>query len=79
MGQTLAGRLILSLMFSIVQDLKGTVLGFQSDQLQNGGRERLHTCFTSASFVGVLLLQFGQGGAHVGLKLLSLRHQRCIG
>ena len=33
----------------------------------------------SASFEGMLLLEFGQGAAHVGFKLLCLRHQGRIG
>src|SRR6266436_6397485 len=34
---------------------------------------------TSASFIRMLLLQFGYGGAHVGFEFFRLSHQGCIG
>ena len=49
-------------------------------KFKSGGQEcPPHTPQLSASFVSVLLLQFGEGGAHVCLKFFCLRHQRRIG
>jgi len=85
------GRTLLSAAFDL--DLRYPSKKFESleDELQSRspsedqhqkrrtGVSAAHRIKSSASFEGVLLFQFGQGGAHVGLKFFRLRHQGRVG